>query len=111
MSEPFKIAKRYPPFDPRLAVVCFDFDGVLASAKWPKPEIGEPDPDAKEAIEHYASRGCEVVVCSARPASHHPRIWRWLDEQGLSWAVYDVTNVKPVACLYFDDRAVRWPLA
>ena len=101
----------YPEHDPTLPVIAVDFDGVLASSHWPSPKIGEPDFDALWLVEHYHRTGCEVIVFTARPVSHHPRIWKWLEKHGIEWCVYDVTNIKPVACLYFDDRAVRWPLA
>lgn len=108
--EPHSCRTFYPQFDVRLPVVAFDFDGVIARSKWPRPEIGDADPKAFDAIQHYYTRGCEVIIFTARPTSHHDRIWKWLEEHEMAWAIYDVTNVKPVACLYFDDRAVRWPL-
>ena len=100
-----------PLHDPNHKVVAFDFDGVLAANTWPSPKLGLPDYDALDAVCHYFSAGCEVVVFTARPESHFPRIWKWLEEQGLEDVVYDVTGRKPQCCLYFDDRAVRWPLA
>ena len=100
----------YPPHDPALPVVAIDFDGVLAKNTWPSPALGELDEDAKELVLHYFGLGCEVVVFTARPDSHHDRIRDWLAHHGLFVAVYEVTNRKPKACLYFDDRAVRWPL-
>lgn len=106
----FSVQKRYPQFDVRLPVVAIDFDGVLARNTWPSPALGEPDPDAIEMVKHYYSRGCEVIVFTARPASHHERIRQWLAENSIFYAVYDVTNIKPVASVYVDDRAVRWPL-
>ena len=101
---------RLPEHDPALPVVCFDLDGTLAADTWPSPRVGDPDEHALNALVHYHDQGCEVVVFTARPESHFPRIWRWLEDNLVAWAVYDVTNRKPVASLYFDDRAVRWPL-
>lgn len=100
----------YPEHDPALPVVVFDFDGVLAKNTWPSPAIGAVDWEAIDAISHYHEQGCEVVICTARPESHFPRIWAWLKQHGIDWAVYELTNRKPKACLYFDDRAVVWPL-
>jgi len=100
----------YPAHDPFLPVVAVDFDGTLASSLWPSPALGEADPKALDLVKHYYKEGCEIIVFTARPTSHHERIRDWLAWHGIAYAVYDVTNVKPVACLYFDDRAVRWPL-
>lgn len=100
----------YPAHDPALPVVVFDFDGVLADNRWPSPSLGNPDVNALKAIEHYCEQNCEVIILTARPESHFVRIWKWLRDFDIDWAVYDVTNRKPAASLYFDDRAVRWPL-
>lgn len=100
----------YPPHDPQLPVVAVDFDGMLASSHWPSPRLGEPDYAAFSLVHHYHREGCEIIVFTARPTSHHARIWEWLETHDLAHVVYDVTNVKPVASLYFDDRAIRWPL-
>jgi ribonucleotide monophosphatase NagD (HAD superfamily) len=100
----------YPEHDPRNAVVAFDFDGVLAEATWPSPGIGKPVPAAAEAVKHYYDAGCEIVVMTARPDEHLPRVRTWIRKNGLDRYIYEVTNRKVVACLYFDDRAVRWPL-
>lgn len=107
----------YPAHDPHNAVVCFDFDGVIAKTTWPSPALGKPnhpekpgDPDPFKAMRHYFEQGCEIIVCTARPDEHLPRIRTWIRKHGLDDVVYEVCNRKPVACLYFDDRAVRWPL-
>ena len=100
----------YPEHDPALPVVAFDFDGVLATNTWPSPRLGYPQRDAILALHHYAAEDCEIVIFTARPDEHLPRIRKWLEDQQISWLVYEVTNRKPKACLYFDDRAVRWPL-
>jgi hypothetical protein len=101
---------KYPLHDPSNPTVCFDFDGVLAESLWPSPRLGKIDVDAKRALLHYFRQGCEIIVLTARPPEHLPLIEEWLLKEGLHVNVYRVTNVKPVASLYFDDRAVRWPL-
>lgn len=100
----------YPDFDPALPVIAFDFDGVLAENTWPSPRLGLPEENAIKALTHYATEGCEIHVLTARPDSHFPRIWRWLECQQIDHLIYDVTSTKMAASLYFDDRAVRWPL-
>ena len=101
---------QYPKHDPALPVVCLDFDGVVAGNTWPSPSVGELDPRALRMMEWYFDKGCEIIVQTARPESHFRRIWRWLEDLDIDYLVYDITNRKPRACLYFDDRAVRWPL-
>ena len=100
----------YPAHDPALPVVCFDFDGVVARNTWPSPRLGYQDPEAFKAMLHYYDAGCEVVIFTARPDEHLPLIRTWLKERGMDYVVYEITNRKPKCCLYFDDRAVRWPL-
>lgn len=97
------------PESPDLRIVAFDLDDTLARGVYPSPEIGEPDPAALAAVAHYASLRYEVVIFTARPASHGPRIRAWLERHGID-CVYDIYFGKPRAGLYFDDRAVRWPL-
>lgn len=100
----------YPAHDPKLPVVAFDFDGVVATNTWPSPALGDIDDDAVEAMLHYYRLGCEVTIFTARPDEHLATIREWLKDYALAGIVYEVTNRKPRACLYFDDRAVRWPL-
>lgn len=104
------MAVKYPEPNPALMTVAIDFDGVLAENTWPSPKLGKLDREAWHLVRHYFDQGCEVVIFTARPESHHERIWRWLAEAGLFNMVYDVTRIKPQCCLYFDDRAVAWPL-
>jgi hypothetical protein len=100
----------YPAHDPQNPVVAFDFDDVLARGTWPSPSLGRPNYDAIDAVNHYYDAGCQVVIFTARPTSHLQAIREWVHKNGLGSIIYEVTNRKPVACLYFDDRAVRWPL-
>lgn len=99
---------RLPAHDPALPVVAFDLDGTLAADTWPSPRVGLADHDALDALVEYYEAGCEVIVFTARPESHFPRIWRWLEQHGVAQCVYDVTNRKPVASVYLDDRAHNW---
>ena len=89
-------------------VVAFDFDGTCATKTWPSPRLGDPIPEALEAIRYYnLKKRCQVVIFTARPASHIPRIWEWVHRHNLQYYIYEVSNTKPVAGLYFDDHAVR----
>lgn len=100
----------YPPFNPELPVVSVDLDGVLANSNWPSPEIGAPIQAGIDLVLHYFGEGAEIRILTARPESHWPRVWKWLDMVGLHGVVYDVSNVKVPACHYFDDRGWRFPL-
>ena len=100
----------YPAHDPQLPVVAFDYDGVIADNTWPSPHLGKLCLKARDAMWHYFDLDCEVIVFTARPDEHLPLIRKWLDAHGLGGTVYEVTNRKPRASLYFDDRAVKWPL-
>jgi hypothetical protein len=95
----------YPVVPPGHTRVVIDLDGVLAEDVWPRPGIGAPRPDGVDLAVHYFREGYEVVMWTARPASHLPRIMDWLRHNGLREVVYDVVTDKPVAGLYIDDRA------
>jgi len=101
----------YPPLDPGLPIVSVDFDGVLAEATWPSPHLGRSIQAGIDLVFHYVNEGAEVHILTARPPSHWPWIWKWLDGVGLHGLIYDVSNVKQPACMYIDDRAWRFPLA
>ena len=104
------MAVKYPAHDPELPVVAVDFDGVLVENTWPVYGIGRANNDALALLRHYHEEGCEVVIFTARPESHFGMIRGWLFNHGIGHAVYDVTNIKPRASVYIDDRAHRWPL-
>lgn len=89
--------------------VAFDLDDTLAYGVWPDPKIGEPIELGKQALLWYHDQGFEVIIFTSRPVSHIPRIWRWLEAQGLAKAVYDVICGKPHYDLLIDDRATSFP--
>lgn len=95
-------------------VVCLDFDGTLHrySRGWADGEIYDPPvPGTAAALADMAARGWTPVVCSSRTPPGDIRAW--LARQGLPDLA--VTNVKPAAVAYVDDRAVTfegdWPAA
>lgn len=91
--------------DTGLHRVIFDFDGVLAKDTWPSPVVGETIPDGVELMKDYALMGYEICIYTARPESHKPLIWSWVDKEDLHDVVYDVICGKPSAWLYIDDRS------
>jgi hypothetical protein len=47
--------------------------------------------------------GCRVVVFTTR---HYLDVQRWLSRHGLFEYVHEVTDTKPPATVYVDDRAI-----
>lgn len=90
--------------DHGLHVVAFDLDGTLAKDTWPSPTIGEPIEDGIKMAKHYWQQGYQIIIYTARPASHREDIEMWLFSNELGF-VYDVVCDKPSAWLYVDDRS------
>jgi len=89
----------------RRRIVCVDLNGVLDrfagwqdAAHWDPPRQG-----AREFLEALAAAGFDVVVFTTRWA---PDARRWLERHGLLAHVSDVTDRKPAAHVFVDDRAV-----
>lgn len=94
------------PTDGKLPVV-FDLDGTLSEPTWPSNHVGPPIQEGVELLLEYSSRGYAIVIHTARPASHEPRIWGWLLEQGLQNVVFNVICGKPLGAMYIDDKSFR----
>jgi hypothetical protein len=94
----------YPKPVEGLPIVGIDLDGVLCQNQWPNPGLGAPIKSGIALVIHYANEGNEIIVYTARPPSHAPRIWAWLTQVGLSTHVYDVVCGKPRLGLMVDDR-------
>jgi len=84
--------------------VAVDFDGVIADYRGWKGvfELGEPYPGAGEFLRILAE-DYRVVVFTTRSVAH---VMDWLFQRGWTKYVVDVTNQKPVAFAYIDDRAI-----
>ncbi len=95
----------YPDVEDGFSLVSIDLDGVLAQNTWPSPDVGRAIPEGLAALEHYWEKGYEIIVFTARPESHAPKIWSWLKHYDIEFMVYDVVCGKPRAGLYIDDRA------
>ena len=85
--------------------VCVDLDGVLNTFdEWRGPEFFHPPRQgAREFLNALHTSGFRVVVLTVR---WHEWVSRWLKEYGLSDFVDEVTDRKPPAHAYVDDRAV-----
>ncbi len=89
-------------FKSKRGTVCLDFDGVLAQGgEWKGDAvIPDPMPGAKEYVEKMGKTH-DLVICSARKAKY---IRPWLKKHG--FPSIRVTNTKPPAEVYIDDRAI-----
>ena len=90
---------------PSPPIVCVDFNGVLDSyTGWHGPQHFDPPRDgARTFLQALVSRGFSVVVFTTR---YPDDVWRWLREHRLDQFVADVTDRKPAAHVFVDDRAV-----
>lgn len=87
--------------------LCLDFDGVLHgySRGWQGGEIYDPPTDGcYDAVEQLAGE-FELVVCTCR--EYLGPVWEWLEKHGMDSFIVEVTNKKPIAEIYIDDRAVH----
>jgi hypothetical protein len=86
-------------------IVCVDFNGVLDSYEgWRGPRhFDPPRPGAREFLEALVERGFSIVVFTTRYADD---VWAWLRQFELTALVQDVTDRKPAAHVFVDDRAV-----
>ena len=85
--------------------VCIDLDGVLNSFDvWRAPEYFHPiRPGAREFLVRLNESGYRVVILTVR---WHEWVESWLEENGLREYIAEVTDKKPPAEVYLDDRAV-----
>lgn len=85
--------------------VCVDLDGVLNTFdEWRGPEyFHAPRPGAREFLASLHAAGFRVVVLTVR---WHEWASAWLAEHDLARFVDEVTDRKPAAHVYIDDRAV-----
>lgn len=86
--------------------VCLDFDGVLHaySKGWQDGSIyDEPMPGALDAVRKLSKRFTLVVQTSRK---NLPDVVLWLEKHG--FPDLHVTNEKPPALVYVDDRGLRF---
>jgi hypothetical protein len=86
-------------------IVCVDFNGVLDSySGWRGPaHFDPPRPGARGFLEQLVARGYAIVIHTTR---YPDDVWRWLHEFELAALVQEVTDRKPAAHVFVDDRAV-----
>jgi hypothetical protein len=85
--------------------VCVDLDGVLNTFdEWRGPEYFHPPREgAREFLIGLRQAGFRVVILTVR---WHEWVAAWLQRYGLAEFVDEVTDRKPAAHAYVDDRAV-----
>jgi 2'-5' RNA ligase len=93
--------------------VCVDFDGVVHEGPHGLPGLVEGDmvDGAAQGLKALSAKH-KVVLLTAR--TDFGAVRRWLEQHGVSQYVDEVTNVKPAASAYIDDRALHftdWPSA
>lgn len=86
-------------------IVCVDLNGVLdLYTGWKHEKHWDPPrPGSEEFLRQLGERGFRVVVFTTRWADDARA---WLIEHGLDRWVSEVTDKKPAAHVFVDDRAV-----
>jgi hypothetical protein len=86
-------------------IVCVDLNGVLdAYAGWRGADhFDPPRPGARLFLEALRKRGYRVVIFTTR---HDSDVHAWLERYALGHLVDEVTDRKPAAHVFVDDRAV-----
>jgi phosphoglycolate phosphatase-like HAD superfamily hydrolase len=99
--------------------VAVDLDGVVHrySRGWADGTIYDPPVDgAYEALLRLATAGWRLVLHTtrARDPAQAAAVAAWLEINGMAGLFAEVTDRKPLAVAYIDDRAIRftdWPQA
>jgi len=86
-------------------IACIDLNGVLDSyTGWQGASHFDPPRNgAREFLEALRARGFKLVIFTTR---YPEDVWRWLRTYGLNQLVSDVTDRKPAAHVFVDDRAI-----
>lgn len=89
-----------------MATVAVDFDGVLNTYDgWRGEDVLFDPREGVESFLRILSRHYVVHILTTRkPFAVH----NWLVEHGLRSYVENITNIKPPAIAYIDDRAIRF---
>ena len=89
--------------------IVVDFDGTIAVDLY--PDIGNPKPGAKKALEAFSAAGYEIVIFSCRLTNgggdQKTRMEKWLKDHEMPFdRIDDGTKGKPHALWYIDDKAI-----
>jgi adenylylsulfate kinase len=102
-----------PTPDRRRPTIAVDFDGVIANYDgWIEiSEFGAPRSDVIHALQQLRAEGWKVVIYSTRCSS---QLSFYLDQHDIPYdevntnSDYHTAGVKPVATVYWDDRALKY---
>ena len=86
-------------------IVSVDFNGVLDTyAGWQgAAHFDPPRPGARAFLDALRARGFRIIIFTTR---YPDDVWRWLRDHALEDVVSEVTNRKPAAHVFVDDRAI-----
>ena len=85
--------------------IAVDFDGVLNNYSGYDPhDLCTPRSGVEDFLKQL-NKQFDVIIYSTRNSSH---IVKWLEKYHLDKYIKVVTDKKPVAVAYIDDRAIRF---
>jgi hypothetical protein len=86
-------------------IACIDLNGVLdAYTGWKGPaHFDPPRPGARAFLEELHARGYRIVIFTTR---YEADVWTWARHHALDDLIAAVTDRKPPAHVFVDDRAV-----
>lgn len=92
--------------DSRGKTVCVDFDGVLSESihRFDPTDCGALIEEGKQLVLELHRKGYRIVILTAR--QKHDIVEHFLTANGIPYD--EVTNVKPPAVAYIDDKAVSF---
>ena len=87
--------------------IALDFDGVMNTYDgWKgEDELFEPRPGLTAFLKVLQREGNQIVIFTNRPVE---KVNTWLEKYGVDSFIAYVTNTKPLAHVYVDDRAVTF---
>ena len=87
-------------------IIAIDFDGVLCDHNNRKPGfiMGEPVEGAQQAMLTLKRQGDTLIIHTNRERFQH--VEDWLQHFGIPYD--EVTNIKPNADVFIDDKAIRF---
>ena len=111
--------KAYEDLTPQCVskIVAIDFDGVIHQfrdrMKANDEILHDEIPGAIESLYNLHTLGYKLIVFTARRAKTHLMVKNWIEERiqlkyKNTTIPIEVTNIKPVAKIYIDDRAIRF---
>ena len=93
--------------------IAIDFDGVIHAYRegWKDGTIyDEAVPYAIHSMKKLLARGYKLVIftCRAETEEGANAVYKWLNKYDIDTALLEVTDRKPKAIAYIDDRGIRF---